>query len=216
MKIKELSKRFDCSDRTVQRWIQAYNKKNGRSHPYGQRDDITDEKLLTFLESKTEGEKELPEQPKPEENPNKDPDGDENKKPTPRPKRQKTVNRAKKKHLQEKFSADWLVVTVLVTILGADMFAFGAIGFNEFGEKAGGWWVCIPFALMGLATGFGSVVTYNRISDEKLAVWWKSIFGTLQFTVFALVVNEQWFWAELVMTSMFVIVFIGVQRSVKG
>ena len=130
------------------------------------------------------------------------------------PKVRKTRQKAlKRPDLQERLSNDWLILVVLFVILWADMFAFGAIGQQNFSDRLS--FAAFFFALIGLATGVGSVVTYNRIQETKTAEAWKWIFGILQFTVFALVVNEAWFWAELIMTSMFVLVFIGVQRSIK-
>lgn len=115
--------------------------------------------------------------------------------------------------LQKKLSADWLIVLVLVVILFADMFAFGSIGHHGFGKRIR--FAALFFSVIGLATGIGSVVTYNRIKDLRTAEIWKWCFGVMQFCVFLLAINEEWFWAEMIMTSMFVLVFIGVQRSIK-
>lgn len=115
--------------------------------------------------------------------------------------------------LQQRLSSDWLIVVVLLVILCADMIAFSIIGHNSFKEVLPS--ANIIFAVIGLATGIGSVVTYNRIKEVKLAEIWKWIFGVLQFCVFSFAINEQWFYAETIMTIMFVLVFIGVQRSIK-
>lgn len=128
----------------------------------------------------------------------------------------KRIKTAKKKtlpSLQERLSADWLIISVLVVILFADMTAFAIIGQHEFSGKITG--SAFIFAVIGLATGVGSVVTFNRIEEKQTAEAWKWIFGILQFFVFSLAINEVWFYAELIMTSMFVLVFIGVQRSIK-
>jgi len=115
--------------------------------------------------------------------------------------------------LQRKLSSDWLIVFVLLVILFADMIAFSIIGEHEFKGKIP--FAKVVFAVLGLATGIGSVVTYNRIQEFKLSEIWKWTFGVLQFLVFNLTINENWFFAETVMTLMFVLVFIGVQRSIK-
>lgn len=119
----------------------------------------------------------------------------------------------KKSTLQQRLSSDWLIIAVLIVILFADMTAFAIIGQHEFSERIS--FSPLLFAVIGLATGIGSVVTYNRIEDQRTAEIWKYIFGVLQFLVFSLAINESWFFAELTMTSMFVLVFIGVQRSIK-
>lgn len=125
----------------------------------------------------------------------------------------KPIQKVESSTLQRKLSADWLIVVVLVVILFADMFAFGSIGHHSFGKRIK--FAAIFFSIIGLATGIGSVVTYNRIKDLRTAETWKWCFGIMQFCVFLLAINEEWFWAEMVMTSMFVLVFIGVQRSIK-
>lgn len=131
--------------------------------------------------------------------------------PAQRTKRAK--NKVKKIKLQEHLSSDWLIIAVLIVILFADMTAFAIIAQNRFSDSI--WFAPFMFAMIGLATGLGAVVTYNRIEDGKLAERWKIAFGVLQFLVFSLAINESWFFAELTMTSMFVLVFIGVQRSIK-
>jgi len=138
------------------------------------------------------------------------PSGTPTKKSVPR---QKGLKRPHNNNLQKRLSADWLIMLVLLVILWADMFAFGVIGHNEFKNKID--YSAIFFSIIGLATGIGSVVTYNRIKDNRTAEIWKWCFGVMQFSVFSLAINEQWFFAEMVMTSMFVLVFIGVQRSIK-
>lgn len=119
-----------------------------------------------------------------------------------------------KTNLQKRLSADWLILSVLIVIIGADMFSFATIGDYEFGSKFVYSWVF--FAVMGLAVGLGSIVTYNRIEDKKTANAWKVVFGILQFLLFEFVINEWLVSGGFVMASMFVLVFVGAQRSIKG
>ena len=192
MTIKLLATTAGVSTRTVQRRIEVFNKEHNTTHSSGENSEITDQELLKFLmlEFDIEGNK-------------KEPDIEEKKKEKKKP----------ASDLQTKLSSDWLIIAVMVVILWCDMFAFGAIGQNQFSHisKFAGF----LFAIIGLATGIGSVVTYNRIKNETTAEAWKYIFALLQFSVFALVINQKFFFAELVMTSMFVAVFVGVQRSIK-
>ncbi len=94
------------------------------------------------------------------------------------------------------------------------MFCFGVIGNHEFGEKWSLAW--LPFSIIGLAVGFGSIVTYNRIQEEATANKWKYIFGFLQLCLFEFVINEWLIMSGGVAGLMFVIVSIGTQRSIKG
>lgn len=119
-----------------------------------------------------------------------------------------------KSNLQQRLSADWLILTILIVILGADMFSFAVVGDYEFGDKFIHSWVF--FAVMGLAVGLGSIVTYNRIEDNLTANAWKITFGILQFAIFESVINEWMVCAGVVMAIMFVLVFVGAQRSIKG
>lgn len=119
-----------------------------------------------------------------------------------------------KTNLQKRLSADWLIVFVLLVILGADAFAFGTIGSVEFGDVSSYSWAF--FAILGVSTGIGSIVTYNRIEDDKTANTWKLVFGVLQFLIFELAINDCYMAGGAVMATMFVLVFIGVQRSIKG
>jgi len=125
----------------------------------------------------------------------------------------KKITSLSKKNLQEKLSSDWLIVIVLLTILCADMIAFSIIGHNSFKDALP--YPHIIFAVIGLATGIGSIVTYNRIEKKAVGEFWKWLFGVLQFCVFSFATNESWRFAETTMTIMFVLVFVGVQRSIK-
>lgn len=206
MNIDELSVQAGKSKRTIQRWIAAYNKTNNTSFDNGVNAIINDPDLLSYLKSKFEPQPTLFEPSATIEQPVEQSIVKEKKRPDT-PKKRSVVS------LQQRLSADWLVIVVLLVILWADMFAFGSIGHHEFGDKIT--FAAVVFSIIGLATGIGSVVTYNRIKDAKTAEIWKWCFGVLQFAVFSLAINEQWVFAEMVMTSMFVLVFIGVQRSIK-
>lgn len=124
------------------------------------------------------------------------------------------ASKQKKTDLQTLLSANWMVLIVLFVVLWVDMFCFGVIGDNEFGEKWGLAW--LPFSIIGLAVGFGSIVTYNRISKENLANTWKYIFGVLQFSLLEFVINDWLILGGVVVGVMFVLVSIGTQRSIKG
>lgn len=195
--IKKISFDANKSERTIKRWIDSFNKENGTNHPNGNDAIISDPKLLKYLISRYPVDNNL----KP---------GSSSDSPKPQ---QRKESRVKKATLQDRLSADWLVLLVLGVILWADMFAFGTIGNQNFGTKIP--YAGVLFSIIGLATGIGSVVTFNRIKDVKIANLWKWLFGLLQFSVFSLAINEQWFYAEIIMTLMFVFVFIGAQRSIK-
>lgn len=231
MTIKEIAEKAKKNTVTVQRWVRNYNEINSKDFESGTNSEVKDLGLLTFIDSKI---KKQPVKSK------IGPGTIINVKANPNPnfKLDKKERRIKdkqvthevidlvaaaysenekepenRKQLQERLSADWLVIVVLLVLLWCDMFAFGAIGAKEWGAKIP--YAGIIFSIIGLASGIGSVVTYNRIENINTAEVWKWIFGALQFAVFILVINERWFYAEMVMTSMFVLVFIGVQRSIK-
>jgi len=212
--IKTFAEKAGKSNRTIQRWIESYNKKNDTDFATGVNAVIEDENLLSFLNSKFS-----PEEPVEKSIVSASDDAPAAIEVKDAPiikKAEKRPQRSKDRQistLQERLSADWLIVVVLLVILWADMFAFGSIGHHEFGDKIK--YSAVVFSIIGLATGIGSVVTYNRIKNVKTAEIWKWCFGVLQFAVFSLAINEQWVIAEMVMTSMFVLVFIGVQRSIK-
>lgn len=217
------------SSRTIQRRIEKFNSENNTDHKKGLHDPVVDVKLQNFLLNEFNlfnadlSEKE-------ESNvitlyEAKDDVSDIAKEQTEEliekvseklnlQNREDDINTIETtSHLQKKLSSDWLIIVVLLTILCADMIAFGIIGHHNFSKIIP--YSHVIFAIIGLATGIGSVVTYNRIKEFKLAEIWKWIFGILQFCVFSFAINENWFLAETVMTLMFVLVFIGVQRSIK-
>jgi len=115
--------------------------------------------------------------------------------------------------LQKRLSSDWLIVFVLLVILTIDMIIFSIIGEINFKEKIP--FASILFAVIGLATGIGSIATYARIQEERIANIWKWCFSFLQFLIFILTINEHFFLAETVLTTMVCLVFIGVQKSIK-
>lgn len=195
--IKKISFDANKSERTIKRWIDSFNKENNTNHANGNDAIISDPELLKYLTSRYPVDNNL----KP---------GSSSDSPKPQPRKE---SRPKKVTLQDRLSADYLVLVVLGVILCADMFAFGTIGDHNFGTKIP--FAGVMFSIIGMATGIGSVVTFNRIKNNKISNGWKWIFGLMQFSVFSLTVNDQWFYAEIVMTSMFVLVFIGVQRSIK-
>ena len=222
MTIKEIAKKAKKNTVTVQRWVRDYNKVNSKDFESGTNSEVNNQELLLFIDSKIKKKAEVKKV--------------ESKKkigPGTLIKVKKTdvivpsttlnvpsepilvpvIEKNDTKGLKEHLSADWLIVAVLIIILWCDMFAFGVIGGHEFGDKIS--YAGFIFSIIGLATGIGSVVTFNRISNDNLAETWKWIFGVLQFSVFSLTVNEYWFWAETVMTLMFVLVFVGVQRAIK-
>lgn len=133
-------------------------------------------------------------------------------KPRPRPK-PKPEPEPEPTDLQKKLSADWLIVVVMLVILLADGFAFGVIGHHNFGKIP---FAGVAFGVIGLATGVGSIATYNRVKDMVLAERWKYVFAVLQFAVFTAAVNEWWTAGEIVMGLMFVTVFAGVQAASRN
>ena len=118
-----------------------------------------------------------------------------------------------KSNLSAHLSRDWLAITVICTLLLVDVFSFSVIGHNRFSQdyaQSG-----IAFGIIGFACGIGSVVTYNRIKDEAIANRWKYVFACFQFFVFLCAANKLWTVGEVVLSLMFVVVFVGVQKSVK-
>lgn len=188
----QIAKKLNVHTRTVQRKIDRFNSEQGTDHSNGANVEITDAQLLNYLTG--EPAKIEPQSIEPAK--------------AIKPEKTKAIP------LQKRLSSDVLIVCVLVIILWADMLAFSSIGMHEFADKVP--YPGIVFAIIGLATGIGSVVTYNRIKDTRTAEVWKWCFGALQFAVFSLSINEIWFYAELTMTFMFVVVFVGVQRSIKS
>lgn len=195
----------NVSTRTIQRRISKFNKENSTNHKKGVYDPISDIELQEYLIDEFKNE-----EPRKENVVEFDLNS---KKDFPSCRVHSELKLNQLSTLQRKLSSDWLIVFVLIVILFADMIAFGIIGEHEFQGKIPA--AKIVFAVLGLATGIGSVVTYNRIQEFKLSEIWKWAFGVLQFLVFNLTINENWFFAETVMTLMFVLVFIGVQRSIK-
>jgi len=236
MLIKDIAAQANTTNRTIQRDIEAFNKANSTSHSDSLKEHVIDVDLLQYLQQKRNfsmvtaesvEEKRLVLVEAIEEHiqSNANTAVLSNDKPIKRtdtpgkPKKsshdtQPKATQAKKTDLQTRLSADWLIMSVLIVILFADVISFGLIGDHEIGDRFQYSWIF--FGIMGLATGLGSIVTYNRIQDEKLAVTWKITFGVLQFSVFEFAVNEIWVAGGVVMMLMLVLVFIGAQRSIKG
>ena len=239
MLIKEIASLAEVGVRTIQRDIESFNKQNQTFHSKGLADTVVNESLLSYLEDKRgfvrveeddgddprieplvavpnlelikEGIIEATKDKAVKTNTSSDSSG------SGRKSRQRANSKPKSKKktdLQTILSANWMVIVVLLVILWVDMFCFGVIGDHEFGEKWPLSW--LPFSLIGLAVGFGSIVTYNRISNEKTANTWKYVFGGLQLLLFEFVINEWLVLSGGVAGLMFVIVSIGTQRSIKG
>lgn len=201
MTVKQLAYQFGVSTRTVQRDIDAFNKANETNHPNGTNDQVINPDLLEYLKAKRKndlfaGEAEQEQKPKPRRNKTKSAPDPEQEEPDP---------------LRVSLSRPWLVISVIIVILFADMFAFGYVAFDQWGSA----WVAAGFVVLGFATGIGAVVTYNRIEDLKSAERWKYIFGALQFTLFEFAVNDLFTLAKLLIGVMFVASFMGALRSIR-
>lgn len=203
--VKAFAQAVNKSNRTVQRRIEKYNKENNTCFPFGLKDLIDNEFLISFLKKEFSHDNQDHEEADILLSSESRSVGDYSS--------TMEVQIKDKTDLQEKLSSDWLIVVVLLTILCADMLAFSIIGHQEFSDRIP--FAGVLFAIIGFATGIGSVVTYNRIENKRLAETWKWFFGFLQFLVFSFAVNEKWFYGETTMTLMFVLVFISVQRSIK-
>jgi hypothetical protein len=206
MTTSSIASKAKVSTRTIQRRIEKFNTSNHshEKHQIGKDIPASSTALIQYLES--EFHISLSENQE-----YKTPEGAVRiAKHIAKPKKQKATTPTA---LQVRLSADWIVIVVLIIVLGADMIAFALIGNHEFSENIPFAWAF--FALLGFATGTGSVITYNRIKDETISFRWKIFFSILQYSVFSFSINERWFLAELVMTLMFVTVFVGVQRSIK-
>jgi len=148
--IQGLADEAGKSVRTIQRWVVAYNEENKTEHKSGTRDLISDEDLIFYIESKYD----LP------------PGVSSDTEPVVMQEEKIVRRKNRKTTLQDRLSADWLVILVLFVILFADMFAFGTIGNHNFGTKIK--YSAVIFSIIGLATGVGSVITYNRIKNFPL------------------------------------------------
>ena len=210
--IKEISEKIGKSSRSVQRWIEQYNEENNTIHGAGLNDHISDAVVKAYIYSRAEKRKQQ-RQPDAELQPFQAMQVERVKEAAPQ--RHRSAEK-RRKTLREKLSADWLVMLVLLVILWVDMFSFAAVGSHGFGTKFAEYSsaITVAFSIIGLATGIGSIVSYNRIKDQNAAEAWKWLFGSMQFIIFEGVVNEWWKVSEFTMAAMFVLVFIGVQRAI--
>lgn len=210
--IKEISEKIGKSSRSVQRWVEQYNEENNTSYGAGLNDHISSVDIEAYIYARAEKRKQQ-RQPDAELQPFQAMQVERVKEVTPQ--RQKATEK-RRKTLREKLSADWLVMLVLLVILWVDMFSFAAVGSHGFGINFVEYSsiITVAFAIIGLATGIGSIVSYNRIKDQNAAEAWKWLFGSMQFIIFESVVNEWWKVSEFTMAAMFVLVFIGVQRAI--
>jgi len=217
MNVKDLAEKSNCSARTVQRWFVDNDK--GK---FGLKDEIPKDIVSFYFKTKLNGFG----KPNPDEDIAKFVKRHnelklENKGLVSRLEEVESESKVMKQLLLENdknnleriLSSDSLVMVVLAMLLILDMFSYGVVGKFVFGDVID--FAGTIFASIGFVAGVGSIVTHNRMNNKGKAVLWKWFFGILQFSVFILAINHQWFFAEIIMTVMIVSVFIGVQSSIK-